>query len=487
MNARLPATPARLPALVALAVCVGCASYEPDPLDHEAILESVRSTRAAAPELGAPTLALATVTEWMAEHGPAVRAARAACDAARARAAVPTPWADPSLQFGPQTAWGSDVGGSRAVTPFASLSISIPLGERLAAQDARNLALAEVARIEAVLRLREEYLAVRSAWAALAAARLRSTQLAAWAELAQSSVALSRHQVALGLTTALDAGLLQLDLARVEVRKLDAELDANRAIGDLAARTGMPLERFDGLGADSVPELPSEVPPLAELERLLGENRPDLIRLRADHALAERDLRLQIARQYPDLQLGPVYTAEAGEQRDQLGLGIGLRLPWFDANRQGIAAARGERDRTRAAHETGLQVALAELETAVREVALTQARRVALEERILPEAESNVLLARRQAEAGSVDTLRILDAQRSVQELRVEATSARLAELAAWLALERTVGHPLLPFPGEPSPTVLPSPSAADADSLDPHTLQEVLDPTRPDAAEAQR
>ncbi len=39
---------------------------------------------------------------------------------------------------------------------------------------------------------------------------------------------------------------------------------------------------------------------------------------------------------------------------------------------------------------------------------MTQYRRVALEESILPEAESNVLLARRQAEAGSADTAALL-------------------------------------------------------------------------------
>jgi cobalt-zinc-cadmium efflux system outer membrane protein len=483
----MTARPNRLTTLLALAASAGCTSYEPAPLDHGEILQAEQLSRSSAPALDVPGLALATVTEWLAEHGPAVRTARAAYEAVRARADVPTPWADPSLQFGPQTAWGSDVGSSRAVTPFASLSISVPLGERLAAQDAQNLALAEIARVETVLRLREEYLAVRSAWARLTAARLRGAQLATWAEVAQTSVELSQRQIELGLATALDAGLLQLDLARVEVRQLDAELDANRAIGDLAARTGMPLERFDTLDGDAMPELPEDLPSTEELQRLLAANGAQLIRLRADHALAERNLRLQVARQYPDLQLGPVYTAEAGEQRDQLGLGLGLRIPWFDANRQAIAAARGERDRTRASYEAGMQVALAELDTRVREVHLTRARRTALEDRILPEAEANVRLARRQAQAGAVDTLRVLDAQRSLQELRVQATSARLDELEAWLALERAVSHPLLPFPGEPVAAGLPTPSAQDAESIDPDTSHEVFDHARPLAVEAER
>jgi cobalt-zinc-cadmium efflux system outer membrane protein len=487
MTVRFPATPVRLWSLAALAACAGCVTYEPSPLDLRASLEAEQEVRHAAPTLDAPDLALATVTAWMAEHGPGVRTARAAWEAARARAAVPTPWADPSLQFGPQVAWGSDVGSSRAVTPFASLSIAIPLGERLEAQDAQNLALAEVARIETVLRLREEYLAVRSAWAELASARVRSLQLAAWAELAQESVALSQRQIELGLATALDKGLLQLDRARVEVQALDAALDANRAIGDLAARTGMPLERFDALGASSLPALPDQVPAVDGLRELLGAHRPDLIRLRAKHALAERNLRLQIARQYPDLQLGPVYTAEAGEQRDQLGLGLGIRVPWFDANRQAIAAAAGERDQTRATYSAGLQAALAELDSCMRALALTRARRIALEERILPEAEANVALARRQTQAGAVDTLRILDAQRSVQELRVAATTARLDELASWLALERAVGHPIVPFPGEPASTGLPSPSAQDAESLDPHTRLEVMAEAQPRSEEASR
>ena len=477
----------RLAASCALAACAGCVSYEPSPLDHRSILGAEQMSRRAAPELGSPDMALATVSEWMATHGPAVRAARAEFEAARARAEVLTPWADPSLQFGPQTAWGGDVGSSRLVTPFAQLSISIPLGDRLAAQDAQNLALAEVARIETVLRLREEYLAVRAAWARLAAARLRQTQLEAWAEVAQASVALTRRQIELGASSALDAGLLELDLARVEVRRLAAELDANRAVGDLAARTGMPLARFDALDKAALPLLPEALPSAAELEHALGSSRPELIRLRADHALAERDLRLQIARQYPDLKLGPIYTAEAGEQRDQLGLGIGFNVPWFDANRQNIAAAIGERNRTRAAYEAGLRAALAELDQGLREIELTRARRVALEGSVLPAAEANVRLARLQAEAGAVDTLRILEVQRSVQELQVETTAARLAELEAWLGLERALGQPLLPFPGEPAPGHQPSPTGDAAEPIDQDTNRQILDLSSGGAAEESR
>ena len=56
---------------------------------------------------------------------------------------------------------------------------------------------------------------------------------------------------------------------------------------------------------------------------------------------SEQELRLEIRRQYPELELGPRYANEEG--LDRFGFDAGLSLPLWNRNRQKIARAEGER------------------------------------------------------------------------------------------------------------------------------------------------
>jgi len=64
----------------------------------------------------------------------------------------------------------------------------------------------------------------------------------------------------------------------------------------------------------------------------------------ADYATAEADLRLEVARQYPDLHLGPGYAWNNGNYGDnQWSLGATLELPILDQNQGPIAEAQARR------------------------------------------------------------------------------------------------------------------------------------------------
>src|SRR5205085_3547392 len=71
-------------------------------------------------------------------------------------------------------------------------------------------------------------------------------------------------------------------------------------------------------------------------------NRLDVQRLLVEYAAADSDLRLQIARQYPDISLAPGYSF--GEGAGSYLLGPGLTLPLFDRNRGPIAEAGAHRE-----------------------------------------------------------------------------------------------------------------------------------------------
>jgi cobalt-zinc-cadmium efflux system outer membrane protein len=445
-RSRSGSVPAAVLTVLGAASCVG---YEPAPFDPREVVDAIARGRAVGtPEEGVD---LATATAWLAEHGPAIRDAIAAFRTADALAAVPTPLPNPQIQFGPTVAFGAAVTNEvRPVAAFSNLAIQIPISDRRNAQNELNLAIAEARRIEAVLALRLEYLGLRAGWADLAAARTRGDLLTVVADAARRATEAGRALVEAGAATGLDAALLELERARADNRRIEAALVENDAAGAIAMRTGVALDRFARLRDDGLPDPPAEPIAYEHLVDLAVGHRPELVQLRAEYAVAEHNLRLQVELQYPDIQIGVQQQGEGGEFRDQLSLGIGLTLPLFARNQQPIASALAHREQVRIEYENAAKRALADLERLYRRVELLAQRRRNLVEDILPRAEANFELARRSALAGSTGALRLLDVQRSLGQLRVEALDARLDEIEAWVMLERAVGHPLIPFPGEP-------------------------------------
>ena len=270
---------------------------------------------------------------------------------------------------------------------------------------------------------------------------------------------LAGRAIEAGAATALDAGLLELDASRAEAAALDADLVAVRNRHLLAQRTGRAADHFDAAGLGGLPDAPDTLPAVDALRGLMLEHRSEFVRLRLAHEEAERMLRLQVALQYPDLQLQPRYSAEPGEDRNIVGIGIGFQIPLFDRNQVGIARATGARSATRTRFEAACRRALAELDRAHAELTVATERRRQLTDEVAPRAERNVDLARRAIESGRGDILRVLDVQRTWRAVQVQVLEARAAELQAWLRLEAVVGHPLLEFPGDPltPPTLPPS------------------------------
>jgi outer membrane protein TolC len=165
--------------------------------------------------------------------------------------------------------------------------------------------------------------------------------------------------------------------------------------------------------------------------------------------VAEARLRLEIARQYPDLRLGPSFSQETGERKTVLGLPLGIELPLFDRNQQGITAARQHREEVRAKYEAAANRALAVLDRTYWNLQLAQEKWNLVREVFLPGAEANIRLARKLHEAGALDSLRLLETERSQRAVLVEVSDAELSVRKAWVDLEQAVGIPLFPFPGE--------------------------------------
>ncbi len=430
---------------------VGCQRYHPAPLDPGEVVTSVAEERQ--DEIQPFTFPRATAL--MARHGPSLKEARAEYETALAIAKVKTPFPNPSLEAGPRISFGPDAKDPR-LQPFVSIGITIPTGPRRSRQDDLNRLAAELAFVRMQATHRDLYLDLRRLYAEWLFTRLRLESRKTLSEAAEKSLATGRKLAETGFASPLDTGLLELETARVRVDVLNARRELATIEGDLSETLGVETGLFLPPPEPLLPELPPAVPDLRELTALMVANHPGLARLRARYEVAEAELRLEIARQYPDLRFGPSLEKQLGEESTVLGLPLGIDLPLFDRNQQGIVAAKQRREEIRAKYEAAANRTLAALDRTRWNLQLAQEKWKLVQEVFLTGAEANIRLARKLHEAGSLDLLRLLETERSQRTVLIEASDAELATRKAWVDLEAAVGIPLIRFPGE-KPEGVPS------------------------------
>lgn len=431
----------------------GCTSYEKQPLRPDDLLEQVRRTRALAAAGGeapgeATALTFGKAVELLREHGPALIRARADYRAAMEFSEVSTPLPNPGIEVGPEFGFGPDITEHRVV-PVGSLSFAIPLSARLARQDDLNRLEAGAMQVELLVKHREEYLRLRRAWGALVIARRERAVAAELIALSRRSAEVGKRLVEAGQATALDVGLLELDLARAETVELDARLGDAETVSDLASVAGVAPESFNSIPADALPALDSPVPSAEEAVALLVANHPELARIRAAYDVAEGALRLEISKQIPDLSLGINGGGDPGEHKYSLGLTLGIDIPIFDRNQPEVARALARREAVRAQYEAALADALAGLERARARLAILLEKLDAVRTKVLARAKSQLDLAQKGLEAGVVVTLHVLEAERSYRNASIEALRVEKEARAAWVDLEEAAGRPLLLYPDE--------------------------------------
>jgi outer membrane protein TolC len=80
-----------------------------------------------------------------------------------------------------------------------------------------------------------------------------------------------------------------------------------------------------------------DIPTATKLRRQALLARPDALIALSDYAASQSALQLEIAKQYPDLHLGPGYQFDQGEHKWEMG--FSLELPLLNRNQGPIAEA----------------------------------------------------------------------------------------------------------------------------------------------------
>ncbi|MGH7627279.1 MAG: TolC family protein [Gemmatimonadaceae bacterium] len=438
--------------LLLTAACFGAQHYQPAPLPFGEQAAAIFTER----HLNEPALA-----RFLAEQNATLRdsawgptqlalaavffrsdltAARRAVDVARAgevsAGARPYPAATASVE----RAAHPDEGHSTPWTFALATGLTFETGGKRAARiaHARALTLAAQLRLQAagwdvVQNTREAAVVALGADVALADARAETAGLAELQRLLQVRFA--------------DGQITRTDLARVAGELQSAAVAADQASRmrtesrlalarslavPLAEVERLPLRAGERAGCKLADSLPHDT-----LETLALTTRADLGAALADYAAAEADLHEQVARQYPDLTIGPGITWEQGIRRWVLSLGIPAIA--IDRARGPIAEARARRAEQAARVAVLQDSILAAVDSSAAACSAARAE-ASVADSLIHAMETQLQLVEGAYQRGEVGRTEVAMAQ--MAETRAQRTrhQATARDLTAGVALERSTG-----------------------------------------------
>ncbi len=169
-------------------------------------------------------------------------------------------------------------------------------------------------------------------------------------KIREDRVAILDQVLSAGEITKLDVDLARIEASKTQVAARGAEGQAADARAALAAAIGVPVNGLDRAEL-SWPEMDTPPPPeslsVDQVRRDAVLNRLDIRRSLAQYAAAEAALHSEIAKQYPNFNIGPGYTYE--EKNNFFTVGFSASLPVFNRNQGPIAEAEGRREEAAAA------------------------------------------------------------------------------------------------------------------------------------------
>jgi outer membrane protein TolC len=153
-----------------------------------------------------------------------------------------------------------------------------------------------------------------------------------------------------GEITRFDVDVAGTELYKTQLTVSATEGQIGEAKAALSAAIGIPEAglrdaQFSWPGIDTPPSAESLSP--EEIQRNAVLNRLDVRRSLAQYAAAEAGLQLEIAKQYPDINIGPGYTYE--ETHNFFTVGFSTTVPFFNRNQGPIAEAEARRKEAAAA------------------------------------------------------------------------------------------------------------------------------------------
>ncbi|MEO6029782.1 MAG: TolC family protein [Candidatus Binatia bacterium] len=283
---------------------------------------------------------------------------------------------------------------------------------------------------------------------ALGGARARAAALAEEAAATERLAALGAARVTAGAASTADLAPLRVASLQTTVEGAAAESQIAEAEARVAAALGVPARSLAGVALPSGSDVVDERDLLdlvsADARRRALLERSDVQQAVAAYTAAEAALGLQLARQYPDVHLGPGYQFDQGQNKWSVGLSVDL--PILNRNEGPIAEAVAARDEAGARLLATQATVLADLEQALARRAGERARAERLRA-LLGDRETDLGRVGSAFAAGAVDRATLVAAEVERSRAARAAAEAEVALAQALVDLEAAVEGPIPSLP----------------------------------------
>jgi outer membrane protein TolC len=226
--------------------------------------------------------------------------------------------------------------------PLGTLDVPIETAGKRKYRIAQAGHLSEAARLNIASVAWQVHNGVRKSLVELNAAREEEALLREQQALQAENLRLLEGQYQAGAVSAFEVAQAGIASDSTRLALLEAERESAEARVQLAGAIGVPAAALEGirLSFDDLGRLP-EVASLADARRQALLTRPDILGALAEYAASQSALQLEIAKQFPDIHLGPGYQYNQGD--NQWLLALTVTLPVFNHNQGAIAEATASR------------------------------------------------------------------------------------------------------------------------------------------------
>ncbi|MCL5279148.1 MAG: TolC family protein [Planctomycetes bacterium] len=302
-----------------------------------------------------------TLTLVALYYHPSLDVARAQWAVAQAGIRTAGQRPNPSVNLAPQYTTNSPSGESPWVAALTFDGIIETAGKRgYRIEQAKQLS--ESARLKLAAQAWQVRSGLRTSLLNFAAARQRVILLQNERNAQQQLLELMEGRLKAGEIAATDLTPQRVAFIRTQADLADARRQVTDSRAAVAQALGVPLQALEGhelkfdlsmtdAGPTANPQSaiissPAPTgdrnPQSAEARRQALHSRADILAALADYAASQSALQLEIARQYPDIRLGPGYEYDQGLHKWGLAVGTDF-LPVFNRNQGPIAEAQAKR------------------------------------------------------------------------------------------------------------------------------------------------
>lgn len=302
------------------------------------------------------------------------------------------------------------------------------------AMSAQKRSEADLARVEVLAAVAERFIHVVGDQHEVKLAREAT-------RLAEEVLALAKRRVEAGRASPIEEKRARILLARARIAEEHDEHELLVARRQLAALWGATNAVFAKADADLF--VRPVVPSFDELAARIARS-PELARWQGEKAVRDAEIKLADSRRRPDVTAGAGVRQFSGPDDVGFVFQFSLPLPFSDRQQGTRAEARALRDKAdveMAGTELRLRTALYGI---AQELLHAATELDTLDREILPDAESVLQLAREGVERAGFSQLELLDAQRTLLELRRERIQAAVTYHQFVVEIEKLLGEPLV-------------------------------------------